>query len=104
MSVRHGDAQDREAVRELWETWQAELPAPAWADGSWAANEAEIDRGIDANGLFLAEEDGRAVGFVTSWINGQVAWIGDLYVTADARRRAWGASSSRPSRRIFARA
>ena len=92
MSVRHGGEQDREAVRALWETWQAELPAPAWADGSWAANEAEIDRGIDANGLFLAEEDGRAVGFVTSWIDGQVAWIGDLYVTEEGRRLGTGSA------------
>ena len=74
--VRHPDL---EAVRRLWDLWQSESPAPpAWADASWDANRAEFERALGANGLFLAEEDGEVVGFVSSWLEEHVARIGDL--------------------------
>ena len=40
----------------------------------------EFDRAFAANGLFLAEENGDAVGFVSSWLENNVAWIGDPLV------------------------
>ena len=53
---------------------------------SWDANRAEFEQALDANALFLAEEDGEPVGFVTAWLEDHFARIGDLYV-ADAGRR-----------------
>ena len=86
MTIRHASWDDKDAVRRLWDVWQAETPdPPPWADVRWEANEPEIQRAIDANGLFLAEEDGAAVGFVTSWLEDHVARIGDLFVTEPAR-------------------
>jgi ribosomal protein S18 acetylase RimI-like enzyme len=87
MTIRHGTDADLEAVHRLWELWQSESPAPPpWADASWDANRPEFERALGANGLFLAEEDGEVVGFVSAWPEDGVGRIGDLYV-ADAGRR-----------------
>jgi GNAT superfamily N-acetyltransferase len=90
MTIRHATDDDRATLRRLWEQWQAESDAPPWADTSWEANEPELDRALAANGLFLAEENGGAVGFVSSWLEDHVARIGDLYVTRAARRGGTG--------------
>ena len=90
MTIRHGTDDDRATLRALWERWQSESVAPAWADTSWEANEPELDRALAANGLFLAEENGEAVGFVSAWLEDHVARIGDLYVTSAARRSGAG--------------
>lgn len=90
MTIRHGTDDDRATLRRLWELWQSEGDPPPWADTSWEANEPELDRALAANGLFLAEENGDAVGFVSSWLEDHVAWIGDLYVMPSARRSGAG--------------
>ena len=91
MTIRHGTDDDLDAVQRLWELWQSESPAPPpWADASWDANRAEVERALAANGLFLAEEDGEVVGFVSSWLEEHVARIGDLYVAESGRREGVG--------------
>lgn len=91
MTIRHATNDDRDELRRLWELWQSEtVYLPPWADSSWATNESEFDRALDANALFVAEEDGELVGFVSSWPDGRVARIGDLYVAAGARRGGAG--------------
>ena len=91
MTIRHAIDDDRATLRALWEEWQAEITAPPWADTSWESNEHEFDRALAANALFLAEENGEAVGFVSSWLEDHVAKIGDLYVTRAARGGGAGA-------------
>jgi GNAT superfamily N-acetyltransferase len=91
MTIRHGTDVDLEAVQRLWERWQSESTAsPSWADASWDANRAEFERALGANGLFLAEEDGEVVGFVSSWLEEHVARIGDLYVAESGRGEGAG--------------
>ena len=87
MTVRHATDADLPELRRLWELWGAESsgPPPPWADTSWEANEPELKRALDANALFLAEEDGTAVGFVSSWLEGHLGRIGDLFVARAAR-------------------
>ena len=92
MTVRHATADDFEALRALWDRWQSETVAPPWADVSWDANRAEFERALDANALFVAEEDGVPVGFVTAWLEGHFAKIGDLYVTDAGRREGTGSA------------
>ena len=59
MTVRHATAEDFDALQALWEQWQAESPPPPpWADVSWEANRSEFERALDANALFLAEDEG----------------------------------------------
>ena len=87
MTVRHATAEDWPALQALWEQWQAASPAaPPWADTSWEANRGEFEQSLDANALFLAEEDGQPVGFVTAWLEDHFARIGDLYVAEAGRR------------------
>lgn len=91
MNVRHATRDDFEALRALWEQWQAEgPPAPAWADTSWEANRPELERALDANTLFLAEDGGTPVGFVSSWLDDRGGRIGDLYVAERDRRHGVG--------------
>jgi ribosomal protein S18 acetylase RimI-like enzyme len=91
VTVRHATVDDWPALQALWEQWQAESPAaPPWADTSWEANRPELEQSLDANALFLAEEDGRPVGFVTAWLEGHFAKIGDLYVAEAGRRHGTG--------------
>ena len=90
MTIRHATDEDKETLRRLWELFTSEGEAPPWADTSWEANEAEFDRALAANALFLAEENGGAIGFVSSWLEDHVAWIGDLFVTSAARRSGTG--------------
>ena len=91
MTIRHATADDLEALKSLWEQWQAESPEPPpWADVGWEANRSEFDRSLDANALFLAEEGGRPVGFVTAWLEDHVARVGDLYVAEAGRRHGTG--------------
>jgi ribosomal protein S18 acetylase RimI-like enzyme len=91
VTVRHATAADFEALQVLWEQWQAEsATAPPWADTSWEANRPEFEHSLDANALFLAEEDGSPVGFVTAWLDGHFAKIGDLYVVEAGRRHGTG--------------
>ena len=91
MTIRHATAADHELVRSLWQEfvgWSGELPA--WADASWETASQEIERALDANGLFVAERDGEAVGFASAWIDGHVATVGDLFVRESARRHGTG--------------
>jgi len=91
VTIRHATDDDRAALRRLWELWQSELKnVPPWADSSWETNESEFDRALDANALFVAEDDNELVGFVSSWLDGHVARIDDLYVAGDARRGGTG--------------
>ena len=91
MTVRHATADDLETLAALWEQWQAEgSGAPPWADTSWEANRPEFEHSLDANALFLAEEDGQPVGFVTAWLEGHFAKVGDLYVVEAGRRHGTG--------------
>lgn len=91
MTVRHATDDDFDALRTLWERWQAESPPPSpWADVSWEANRPELERALDANALFLAEEEGEPVGFVSAWIDDHYGRIGDLYVAEAGRRHGTG--------------
>jgi ribosomal protein S18 acetylase RimI-like enzyme len=91
MTTRHATADDFDALERLWVQWQAESPPPPpWADTSWEANRAEFEQSLDANALFLAEEEGQPVGFVTAWLDGHFARIGDLYVAEAGRRQGTG--------------
>jgi ribosomal protein S18 acetylase RimI-like enzyme len=93
VTVRHATEDDFEALRSLWERWQAEGPAaPSWADTRWESNEPELRRALDANALFLAEEDGTPVGFVSAWLEEHHGRVGDLYVAEAGRRHGVGSA------------
>ena len=91
MTVRHAGEDDFPALQALWERWRAETSsAPAWADTRWESNRPELERALDANALFLAEEDGEPIGFVSAWLEEHHGHIGDLYVAESGRRHGAG--------------
>jgi ribosomal protein S18 acetylase RimI-like enzyme len=91
MTIRHATEDDFETLRALWERWQAESSAaPSWTDTSWETNRAELERALDANALFLAEEEDGPVGFVSAWLEGHHGHVGDLYVTGGGRGHGVG--------------
>jgi GNAT superfamily N-acetyltransferase len=91
MTIRHATKADRELVHSLWQEFVGPVEdLPAWADASWETASREIERALDANGLFVAERDGEAVGFASGWIDGHIAYVGDLYVRESERRQGTG--------------
>jgi GNAT superfamily N-acetyltransferase len=91
MTVRHATQDDFEVLRALWEQWQAENPPPPpWADVRWESNRPLFERALDANALFLAEDDGEPAGFVSAWLEDHEGRIGDLYVAESSRRHGTG--------------
>jgi GNAT superfamily N-acetyltransferase len=91
VTIRHATAADHELVRSLWQEFVGDVGAlPAWADASWETASQEIERALDANGLFVAERDGEPIGFATAWIDGHVAYVGDLFVRESERRHGAG--------------
>ena len=68
---------------------------PPWADTSWDANRSEFDARSVRTVLFLAEEDGEVVGFVSSWLEEHLARIGDVYVARGSAGEGVGARARR---------
>jgi ribosomal protein S18 acetylase RimI-like enzyme len=63
VSVRRATAADEATLRELWEEFGREVPEPPGFTGeSWDEEWADTRRQLDAGGVFLAEEDGKALG------------------------------------------
>ena len=91
MTIRHATNADHELIRSLWQELVGDVDAlPAWADASWETASQEIERALDANGLFVAERDGEPLGFASAWIDGHVAHVGDLFVREAERRHGTG--------------
>lgn len=69
MTIRHATEDDREALL-----------------GLGATSETELERALAANALFVAEEQGKLVGFAAAWLEDHVARVGELLVSGAARR------------------
>ncbi|HET9241905.1 MAG TPA: GNAT family N-acetyltransferase [Gaiella sp.] len=87
MTIRPGTAADLPTVEELWRAFEAEVPAPAHVDHDEATELAEIREIVESGLAFLAEENGRAVGFaLVRRTASRIARLTDLYVAPAARR------------------
>jgi ribosomal protein S18 acetylase RimI-like enzyme len=64
VNVRTATTADEATLRELWEEFEREVPAPVgFTPESWEEEWRDTSRQIDAGGVFLAEsEDGAALG------------------------------------------
>ena len=86
MNVRGAGPGDLALVRELWEELLLELDEPPWLAETWEDAGAEVERHVREGGVFLAEEDGRAVGLADSELDtARLGWIDSLYVRPGAR-------------------
>jgi ribosomal protein S18 acetylase RimI-like enzyme len=88
VTTRVATTDDVAAIRELYERLLAELPDPDYLAGTWEDEVEDVEKSLAAGMLLLAEEDGRAVGFVQGRMDTpRLGWVEALYVVPDARRR-----------------
>jgi len=91
MNLRQISADDQQLVRELWEELERELPPDPLGQETWHEAWEDLERHAREGVALLAEEDGRPVGFVFAELGGKeartAAWVSDLYVRPEARRR-----------------
>jgi GNAT superfamily N-acetyltransferase len=93
VSVRAATSGDLTTVEELWRAFEREIPAPEHADPDEAEELRQIREIVGSGLAFLAEEDGRALGFALARRTGsRTARLTDLYVVPEARRGGVGAA------------
>jgi len=93
MTIRPAQKNDQELIRELWVAFEAELPGPDYLRESWEDAWSDLARTVGEGVALIAEEDGRAVGFVFCVLGDRgrkTAHITDIYVLPDARNKGIG--------------
>jgi ribosomal protein S18 acetylase RimI-like enzyme len=86
MTLRRTTADDLALVRELWDEFDRERPAPAFLAETWEQD--GVDARVRAGEVILAEEDGAALGFAEFKRGTDAAlWLQTIYVRPAARRR-----------------
>jgi len=93
MTIRPATTGDRALIRELWQEFERELGGPAYLQETWEEAWPDLSRTIKDGAALLAEEDGRAIGFVFCVLGDRgrkTAHITDFYVRPDARSRGVG--------------
>jgi ribosomal protein S18 acetylase RimI-like enzyme len=93
MTIRPATKDDQELIRELWVEFEAELAAPTYLRESWEDAWSDLAQTVREGVALIAEEDGRAVGFVFCVLGErgrQTAHVSDIYVRPDARNKGIG--------------
>jgi ribosomal protein S18 acetylase RimI-like enzyme len=93
VTIRAATNVDRELIRELWQAFEDELDHPPYLRETWDEAWADLAVTIRDGVALLAEEDGRAVGFLFCVLGDRgrrTAHVTDIYVRPDARRRGIG--------------
>jgi aminoglycoside 6'-N-acetyltransferase I len=93
MTLRPATKNDQELIRELWLEFEAELAAPDYLRESWADAWSDLAQTVREGVAVIAEEDGRAVGFVFCVLGDRgrkTAHVTDIYVRPDARNKGIG--------------
>jgi ribosomal protein S18 acetylase RimI-like enzyme len=89
VNVRHATEADEQALRELWEEFEAELPAPPEFVETWAEEWQDVVADIGGRGtVHVAEDDGGVIGSVrATMLPGDVWHIVFAHVRPRVRRR-----------------
>jgi GNAT superfamily N-acetyltransferase len=86
MRVRSAEPGDLEAVAALWREFVAEIPPPSYEVLDEDKELGEIREILESEVAFVAENDGRPVGFALGRIRPGSGTLTDLYVAPSARR------------------
>jgi len=89
VNIRPATTADEPVLRELWEEFESELPAPPEDVETWEQEWQDVAADIDGRGaVYLAEnDDGVLGGARAKTIEGDVWYVVFAYVRPDARRR-----------------
>src|SRR5215218_4774982 len=87
VTLRRATEADEPTLRELWEAFDRELPAPPGEEETWEEAWPHVTRHVRDGSAFVAEADGTAVGFAWASAPRQGrSHVTDLYVAPDHRR------------------
>lgn len=93
MTIRRATKDDLAAIRGLWEAMEEELGGPPWVRETWDEELVDVERRLQDAAIFLAEEDGTAIGFLgLDFRNPKVAEVQSVYVEPASRRRGVAAA------------
>jgi ribosomal protein S18 acetylase RimI-like enzyme len=89
MNIRPATKADEPVLRELWEAFEAELPAPPEDVETWEQEWQDVAADIDGRGaVYVAENDDGVIGSARAkTIEGGVWYVVFAYVRPEARRR-----------------
>src|SRR5436190_4810300 len=89
VNIRAATKADEAILRELWEEFEAEIPAPPEDEETWEREWGDVSADIDGRGaVYLAENDEGVVGGARAkGIEGGVWYVVFAYVRPEARRR-----------------
>jgi len=93
MTIRRAAKSDRDLLRELWGEFEQELGGPAYLQETWDEAWPDLSRTIRDGAALLAEEDGRAVGFIFCVLGDRgrkTAHVTDFYVRPEERGKGIG--------------
>jgi len=93
MTVRRATKKDLDAIRALWEAFEAELAGPEWVRETWEEELVDVERRMRDAAVFLAEDEGKVVGLLgLDFKNPKIAHVQSVYVVPEARRRGVSAA------------
>jgi len=90
VNVRPATRADRDAIHELWQEFEAEVPEPAgFAPDTWEVDWSELEKHMDGGGaVFVAEDDDGLVGFVEASAAEPGRWhVETIHVRPSHRRQ-----------------
>jgi ribosomal protein S18 acetylase RimI-like enzyme len=92
MTIRRATDADEAVLRELWEEFEAEVPEPAgFEPDTWDEDWAALRENMAAAAVFIAEDEGSAIGFAEVEAAEPQRWhLETIHVRPDARRRGIG--------------
>jgi ribosomal protein S18 acetylase RimI-like enzyme len=88
MTIRPAGPEDFDTVAELWRDFAREVPPPSYETLDAEKELSEIEETLRSEIAFVADEDGRPVGFALARRRSdRSGTLTDLYVAPEARRR-----------------